>query len=368
MRAKRLRVVIPVALVALLAVFALVGALVRSGVQGNGVEATTAERTAPGAADGSYGANAVPMPASGALDAVKAAEGGDQTASQTFADVPPAASPAAHYLIRNGSITLTVKRHELRDAMQRVGTITLGMGGYVLSSYMGGDAGSVGPVEPMALDATAPSSGTGSGVSTEPGTYKNATGSGDVVQYGTITVRVPEAKFDTAVERFAALGEVVDMTTSADDVSDQMVDLRARLRHARAVELRLLGFLDRARNIRETLAVQDRIDRTQLTVEQLSAEIARMSEVTSYGTITVSLHERGVPRPGSIDESDSFWGAFTNSLHLIADGAKASAVALGALLPFLALAVAVALAVRYARRAIARRRPPQTPQAPVAQS
>jgi hypothetical protein len=220
----------------------------------------------------------------------------------------------------------------------------------------------------MALDSTAPASRPepDAGVAYEP--YRSTSGSGDVVQYGTITVRVPETKFDTAVERFAALGEVVDMTTSADDVSDQMVDLRARLRHARAVELRLLGFLDKARNIRETLAVQDRIDQTQLTIEQLSAEIARMSEVTSYGTITVSLHEHGVPQPGSIDESDSFWGAFTNSLHLIADGAKASAVALGALLPFLALAVVVALAVWYGRRAIVRRRPPQTPQAPVAQS
>lgn len=366
MRAKRLRVVIPVALVALLAVFALVGALVRSGDQSvrEGATTTSPERAIAGAADG-----ALPMPATGGLlDAVKAAEGGDQATSQTYANVPPAASPAAHYLIRNGSITLTVKRHELRDAMQRVGTITLGMGGYVLSSYIGSETAWVGPIEPMALDATDPAVRSEYDLAVGPEPSKSTSGASDVVQYGTITVRVPEAKFDTAVERFAQLGEIVDMTTSADDVSDQMTDLRARLRHAKAVEQRLLSFLDRATTIKDTLAVQDRIDQTQLTVEQLSAEIARMSEITSYGTITVSLHERGVPRPGAIDESDSFWGAFTNSLHLIADGAEASAVALGALLPFLALALAVAMAVWYARRAIARRRPPQAPQTPVAQS
>ena len=50
MRAKRLRVVIPAALVALLAVFALVGALVRSGDQSE--SASIAQRElAPGAAD-----------------------------------------------------------------------------------------------------------------------------------------------------------------------------------------------------------------------------------------------------------------------------------------------------------------------------
>ena len=236
--------------------------------------------------------------------------------------------------------------------MQRVGTITLGMGGYVLSSYIGSETPWLGPVEPMMYEGDQSVDGVTSDVAPDGRSYPEATDAGDVVQYGTITVRVPEAKFDDAVKRFSALGEVVDLTTSADDVSDQMVDLRARLRHARAVDRRLVGFLDDARNVRETLAVQDRIDANQLVVEQLTAEIARLSEVTSYGTITVSLHERGVPQPGSIDESDTFWGAFTNSLRLIADGAKASAVALGAALPFLALFGAVAVAVWYARRAI----------------
>jgi hypothetical protein len=366
MRAKRLRVVIPVALVALLAVFALVGALVRSGDQSD--RASTAATidgrgSLPGVAGGEFGDGAT-----GALDAAKATEGGDQAAAEPYAAVPPAASPATHYLVRTGQMTLTVKRHELRDVMQRVGTITLGMGGYVLSSYIGSETPWVGPVEPMALDATDPAYRSGPDAATGSLPYQGQAGPGDVVQYGTITVRVPEAKFDTAIARFSSMGEIVDLTTSAEDVSDQMVDLRARLRHARAVEQRLLGFLDQARNIRETLAVQDRIDATQLTIEQLSAEIARLSEITSYGTITVTLHERGVPQPGAIDESDSFWGAFTNSLHLIADGAKASAVALGALLPFLALAGVVAVVVLYGRRAIARRRPPQAPQAPIAQS
>ena len=286
--------------------------------------------------------------------------------STDYAAVPPAASPAAHYLIRNGSITLTVKRHELPDAMQRVGTITLGMGGYVLSSYIGSETAWYGTVEPMAYDSSDPAMGLEYDASVDARAARDVDVSADVVQYGTITVRVPEDKFDAAVERFAKLGDVVDMTTSADDVSDQMTDLRARLRHAKAVEARLLGFLGQARNIKETLAVQDRIDATQLTVEQLSAEIARMSEITSYGTITVSLRERGVPQPGSIDESDTFWGAFTNSLGLIADGAKASAVALGALLPFLALLGVVGAVVWYGRRAVLRRRPPRAPQAPQA--
>jgi hypothetical protein len=364
MRATRLRVVIPVALVALLGVFALVGALVRSGGQGGRELATSAsDRTSMGTSSAAGDA----VPGAAQEEAAKAADGSAQTAGEAWADLPPEASPASHYLIRNGSITLTVARHGLRDVMQRIGSVTLGMGGYVLSSYIGSETPWVGPVEPMAYDTDQSAQGVPPDVADGSDAVKSTDGSGDVVQYGTITVRVPGAKFDDAVRRFSALGDVVDLTTSADDVSDQMVDLRARLAHARAVDRRLVGFLDQARTIKDTLAIQDRIDANQLTIEQLTAQLAQMNEVTSYGTITVTMHERGVPQPGAIDESDSFWGAFTNSIGLIADGATASAVALGALLPFLVLIGGVAVAVWYTRRAILRRRPPRTPEAPLSQ-
>lgn len=364
MRSRRLRIVVPVALAAALAAFALVGALARSGdpaFTGKPPAATIDE----GAMSSEEATRQASPGVAGAADG-KATESGDLGSGETYAALPPAAAPATHYLIRNGSLTLTVQRHELRQAMQRIGAITLGMGGYVLSSYVGSDTPWVGPVEPLDYDPTDPAARAQDDLAPGSPPADTADDSRDVVQYGTITVRVPEARFEAAIERFAKLGEVVDMTTSADDVSDQMVDLRARLRHQRAVEKRLLSFLDKTTTIRETLAVQDRIDQTQLTIEQLTAEIARLSEVTSYGTITVALRERGVPRPGAIDESDTFWGAFTNSLGLIADGAKASAVALGAALPFLVLGAAFAVVVWRVRRALARRRPPQAPAAPAA--
>lgn len=365
MKAKRLRIVVPIAIVALLAVFALVGALVRSGDQTRDQTTSAASHSGRGSATTTGPLEPIPEPtAAESLERAMAA--GEAAASDggplLYADVPPSSVASAHYLIRNGSITLTVARHGLRGAMARVNAITKGMGGYVLSSYIGSETPWYGGVEPMAQDASGPATGITYEEASKTGRPGDGSSSSDVVQYGTVTVRVPEQRFDDALGRFSKLGEVVDMTTSAEDVSDQMVDLRARLRHQKAVEERLLGFLGQARTIRETLAVQDRIDQTQLTIEQLSAEIVRLTEVTSYGTLTVSLRERGVPQPGSIDESDTFWGAFTNSLGLIADGAKASMVALGALLPFLALLAVVAAVVWFARRAVLRRRPPRAPQ------
>ena len=62
------------------------------------------------------------------------------------------------------------------------------------------------------------------------------------------------------------------MTTSSEDVTSQYVDRQARLRHYRAVERRLVGFLQETTTVNQMLAVQDRIDQVQLTIEELSAQ------------------------------------------------------------------------------------------------
>ena len=45
----------------------------------------------------------------------------------------------AHYLVRTGDLQVIVARHGLQSALQRITSVTMSMGGYVLSSYVGTD-------------------------------------------------------------------------------------------------------------------------------------------------------------------------------------------------------------------------------------
>lgn len=364
MTRKRLAIAVPLALVALLAMFALIGALAGA------PQGTSSDSAAGVPAREGLGASGADAKA-GAADEAAASDGAVYAAA-----VPPAAGPASHYLVRTGDLQLLVARHSLQDALRRIVNTTSGMGGYVLSSYVGTGTPPWMPyAEPLydtPLDGGVPAGAEEpayeeDGVtSATPGLSRDDmdlwSSDPDGIPYGQVTMRVPSGRFDAAIERFSALGRVEQVSTSSTDVSDQMVDLKARLRHARSVERRLLGFLDQAKTVQAALAVQDRLDQNQLMIEQLEGQISMLSETTSYGTITVSLRERGVPQPGAIDQSDTFGGAFVHSLELIADGARVSAVALGALLPFAALFGALAGAVWYVRRWVLRRRPPR-PQA-----
>ena len=211
--------------------------------------------------------------------------------------------------------------------------------------------------QPLADTAAEPADG-GSGELSRPATIGEH-------PYATLALRVPEGRFDDALERFAALGDVQTLSTSSEDVTAQYVDLKARLRHFQAVERRLVRFLAATENVNQLLAVQDRIDEVQLTIEQLKAQLTSLSELTTFGTISVYLTEKGVPQTGAIDPSDTFAGTFWHSLKVLGRGAHMSALALTAALPFIvafgALGVATWFVARRVRRGRGHAAPPTLP-------
>lgn len=277
-------------------------------------------------------------PAAGAPGETASGQAADD--SDVSGAVPAAGSAAPHSLVRSGDLVLLIARSTLPATMSRIATMTAEMDGYLMSSSMGG--GTAAYDRPAASDAE----------------QTRAPTTGATPTQAWLTLRVPQARFDSALTQFSALGEVQRVSTSSEDVSEQYVDLRARLRHHRAIERRLLRFLAATGTIREMLLVQDRLDTVQLTMEQLEAQLTSLSERATYATLTLSLQEKDVPEAGEIDQSDTFAGVLTTSLRLLTRGARLLALGLTAALPWLAVAAAVGLAVWYALRWWRRRRVP----------
>ena len=344
-RSRTIRIFVPLAvLLGLVTLFAVVGKFSGGGASSGSSATSAAPKSRAISAERS---------AFGGADTVVAgaADGGTSTAN-VAATIPAASAPSAHYLVRNGALTLVVARGSLPRAVDRVTALTTGMGGYVVSSSLGSE-----PI-PWPLGAEPALDGQSSPPS---GGDQAVTSTGD--GYATITVRVPEDQFDTALRRYAALGEVRGVSTSSEDVTTQYVDLVARLDHYRAVERRLVRFLAATSSVPQMLAVQDRLDKVQLTIEQLTAELKALRETTTYGTITVSLSEKG--RTHAVAAGTSFWGTFWHSMQLLGRGARATAFALVAVLPFLVVFGGVAVVAWFAARRFRRRRQPPQPSLPV---
>ena len=114
-------------------------------------------------------------------------------------------------------------------------------------------------------------------------------GSGDK-RSATLTLRVPAARFNDALRQLRDLeAEVVSSNVDGKDVSDQFVDLQARLRAKQAEEQRYLALMARADKIDDILKLDNVLAQTRTQIEQLTGQVNSIKTRTQYATITVTV-------------------------------------------------------------------------------
>src|SRR5574341_139401 len=144
-----------------------------------------------------------------------------------------------------------------------------------------------------------------------------------------VTLRIPSANFNDALNRISSLGDVISMTTSSKDVTDQYVDLQARTKNLENVLEQYRSILKNATKTNDILDVQSRIDNIQEQIERLKAQLAQTEKQTSFALITIHLVEPFVVKSAEkvIDdpEKDTLERAFTDVVNMATSIAQAEA-------------------------------------------
>ncbi len=106
------------------------------------------------------------------------------------------------------------------------------------------------------------------------------------------TLRIPSDRLGEVSERLRQLGQVVEDTQRSEDVSDQLVDLDARLASARTTERRLVELLrSRTGTLSDVLNVERELARVRIDVERLDAETTNIGRRVSYATVIIDIAE-----------------------------------------------------------------------------
>ena len=178
----------------------------------------------------------------------------------------PAVGPS---IVQTAALALSVPRNEFDSAIQRARTIATGAGGFVVSS------------------------------SASQGEERRLVS-------GTLVVRVPERSYSRVMSQLAGLGRVEAQEEAGSDVSQELVDLQARIRHLEAVETQLLGFLEQAESVSSALTVQQELNRVQLELEQARGRLVYLEDQVAFATISLEVRERQVDVAAAGD--DGPWG------------------------------------------------------------
>jgi hypothetical protein len=152
-------------------------------------------------------------------------------------------------IIRTGDIDLVVE--DVTQAVEDITWMALSYGGYVVSSYVRGE---------------------------------------EEEMRGWITFRVPDEDFETALAELRDMAVSVESeSTQSQDVTEDYIDLQARLANAEATEQQYLALLEKAEEIDDILDIYNYLSRIREDIEQLKGQIQYLEQTTSTSLISVSL-------------------------------------------------------------------------------
>jgi hypothetical protein len=209
---------------------------------------------------------AAPIPAAPAaerdMSGLPAIEPGavSQEAPANTASDQAATLPSQRLVIRNANLSITVD--SVREAEVAVRAKAAELGGYVVSSQTSGD---------------------------------------EQYSFATVVFRVPAQRFDEALAGVQGLARRVhSRTVTGDDVTEEYVDLEARLRTLEATRDRLLELLERSQRVEDALSVNTALTDVQGQVELVKGRMQYLKQSASLSTITVELQP--VPVTPIVDE------------------------------------------------------------------
>lgn len=110
-------------------------------------------------------------------------------------------------------------------------------------------------------------------------------------RFATIVIRIEAARLDRLAGALRRLGTVVSQTESTSDVTEQAIDLEARLENLRAQEKRLRTFFDRATKVSDLIAIERELARVRAEIESYDAQLTLLKRQVAKATLTVTLTE-----------------------------------------------------------------------------
>jgi hypothetical protein len=268
-------------------------------------------------------------------------------AADKLVDQSELSSTGNRDIITTASATVLVD--DTASAAQSIGEQAAARGGYVESMSIGQNG------QGTTVD---PSSG---GVVTDSLTYPYPYSPSGAW----VTVRVPADELPALLDELSEVGEVTASAVNRQDVTEQTVDLRARVEAAQASVDRMTEILARAGNLTDLIAAESALAERQATLESYQQQLKYYDEQVALSTLTVTLsvpaEDLRADPAGFADGLAAGWNGLIATLNGIV-------IALGFLLPWIAVILVVGLLiwgivhlVRRARQSGARTPAPESP-------
>ena len=157
--------------------------------------------------------------------------------------------------------------------------------------------------------------------------------------------RIPVRQFDGYMQAISELGVPENRSQTAQDVTEEYVDLEARIANKKRLEERILMLLERAEgSIKDVIEVENELGRVRGEIEQMEGRLRYLMNRTQLTTVVVFAREqRDYVPPKSPTLSARIASAWGNSLLSLRNVGEAVAVAIVFAIPWFVVFAVIAL-------------------------
>lgn len=219
----------------------------------------------------------------------------------------------------------TVQVPSIPEAATTIAALAADHGGYVESTEIG---------KATAMDGTS-----------EPAPADSA--------YGWISVRVPSDDLPEVIAALGDVGDVLSSSTSKQDVTSISIDLQARIDSTRASVDRLTELMSQSGSVSELIEAEVALTDRQAQLESYEQQLEALQDQVAMSSLQVQLTRENSPTTadpaGFSDGLLAGWNGLVVSLNALV-------IAVGFILPWLAIAGVVILIVWLVRRSRRARR------------
>lgn len=211
--------------------------------------------TSAPAATTAAGARAGAATAAAATTAAAASSTGSSSGQTAGSAAPPTAKPLERKIIRNA--TLTIQVEDMETALNQLRALATSVGGYLLQ--------------------------------------ENTTSQG-AKPSGVMVIQVPAEQYEVSITRIRQLAFKVEREeSSAQDVSDEFVDLQSQIANLKVTEEGLQKLIDKATKLEDIIALQKELANVRGEIETRQGRLNFLDNKTAFSTITVNLALKPAP-------------------------------------------------------------------------
>jgi hypothetical protein len=142
------------------------------------------------------------------------------------------------------------------------------------------------------------------------------------IRSATLELKVPASRFDELTEGLKPLGRLQYVNVSAEDVSEEFVDLTARVANGRRLEDRLVELLrTRTGKLQDVLSVERELARVREEIERMEGRLRFLKAGAQLSTLSVNLYEPAplvASHPGRNVIGEAFKSAWRNFVGVVA--------------------------------------------------